>query len=136
MGPERKRRMFEMLVKLGFKEIEVGFPAASQTDFDFVRQLIEQDLIPDDVAIVVLTQAREELIRRTYESLRGAISAGLVPIVQGGNESRDGDGSDLRPATRRLRRGKLRRGFHDPKRHEVFGVAGGQVFVEHQHEIP
>ncbi|HTD72246.1 MAG TPA: 2-isopropylmalate synthase [Steroidobacteraceae bacterium] len=68
----RKRRMFDMLVKVGFKEIEVGFPAASQTEFDFVRELIEQDLIPEDVVIQVLTQARPELIARTYESLRGA----------------------------------------------------------------
>jgi len=67
----RKRRMFDMLVKIGFKEIEVGFPAASQTDFDFVRELVEQELIPDDVVIQVLTQARPELIARTYESLRG-----------------------------------------------------------------
>ncbi len=75
MGPERKRRMFELLVKMGFKEIEVGFPSASQTDFDFVRQLIEQDRIPDDVTIQVLTQAREHLIERTYESLIGAKNA-------------------------------------------------------------
>src|SRR6201995_1030392 len=60
MGPERKRRMFETLVKMGFKEIEVGFPAASQTDFDFVRQLVEENLIPDDVPIQVLTQSRQE----------------------------------------------------------------------------
>jgi 2-isopropylmalate synthase len=72
MDAARKRRMFDMLVKIGFKEIEVGFPAASQTDFDFVRELIEQRLIPDDVVIQVLTQARPELIARTYESLRGA----------------------------------------------------------------
>jgi 2-isopropylmalate synthase len=72
MDGARKRRMFDMLVKTGFKEIEVGFPAASQTDFDFVRELIEQQLIPDDVVIQVLTQARPELIARTYESLRGA----------------------------------------------------------------
>ena len=72
MGPERKRRMFDLLVRMGFKEIEVGFPAASQTDFDFVRQLIEEKLIPDDVTIQVLTQARDELIDRTFESLRGA----------------------------------------------------------------
>jgi 2-isopropylmalate synthase len=71
MGPARKRRMFELLVKLGFKEIEVGFPAASQTDFDFVRELIDQRLIPDDVTIQVLTQARDELIERTFESLKG-----------------------------------------------------------------
>jgi 2-isopropylmalate synthase len=72
MDAARKRRMFDMLVRIGFKEIEVGFPAASQTDFDFVRELIERQLIPDDVVIQVLTQARPELIARTYESLRGA----------------------------------------------------------------
>src|SRR4051812_28010706 len=66
MSPERKRRMFTLLVQMGYKEIEVGFPAASQTDFDFVRQLIEQDLIPDDVTIQVLTQCREHLIERTF----------------------------------------------------------------------
>jgi len=72
MDAARKRRMFDLLVKTGFKEIEVGFPAASQTDFDFVRDLIERNLIPDDVTIQVLTQARNELIERTFESLRGA----------------------------------------------------------------
>jgi 2-isopropylmalate synthase len=72
MGAERKRRMFDLLVKLGFKEIEVGFPAASQTDFDFVREIIEGDLIPDGVAIQVLTQSRPELIKRTFEAIRGA----------------------------------------------------------------
>ena len=72
MGPERKRRMFAHLLRMGFKEIEIGFPAASQTDFDFCRELIEQDLIPDDVTIQVLTQAREELITRTFEALHGA----------------------------------------------------------------
>jgi 2-isopropylmalate synthase len=72
MSPERKRRMFHLLVQMGYKEIEVGFPAASQTDFDFVRQLIEQDLIPDDVTIQVLVQCREHLIDRTFESIRGA----------------------------------------------------------------
>src|SRR5437016_4580958 len=72
MSPERKRRMFALLVQMGYKEIEVGFPAASQTDFDFIRQLIEQDLIPDDVTIQVLTQCREHLIDRTFESIRGA----------------------------------------------------------------
>jgi 2-isopropylmalate synthase len=72
MDAARKRRMFDMLVRIGFKEIEVGFPAASQTDFDFVREIIERELIPDDVTIQVLTQARPELIARTYESLRGA----------------------------------------------------------------
>jgi 2-isopropylmalate synthase len=72
MDIERKRRMFDLLVTCGFKEIEVGFPSASQPDFDFVRLLIEQDLIPEDVMIQVLTQARPELIERTFESLRGA----------------------------------------------------------------
>ena len=75
MSPERKRRMFELLVRMGYKEIEVGFPSASQTDFDFVRELIEQDLIPDDVVIQVLTQARDALIERTFESIRGARQA-------------------------------------------------------------
>ncbi|WP_181273390.1 2-isopropylmalate synthase [Brevibacterium oceani] len=72
MTPDRKRKMFDLLVKLGFKEIEIGFPAASQVDFDFVREIIEQDAIPDDVRISVLTQAREDLIERTVESLVGA----------------------------------------------------------------
>ncbi len=72
MDAARKRRMFDLLIKTGFKEIEVGFPAASQTDFDFVRELIERNLIPDDVTIQVLTQSRAELIERTFESLRGA----------------------------------------------------------------
>jgi 2-isopropylmalate synthase len=72
MGPERKRRMFDMLVKLGFKEIEVGFPAASETDFAFCRELVEENLVPDDVTIQVLTQARSEQIARSFESIRGA----------------------------------------------------------------
>ncbi|MEO8536210.1 MAG: 2-isopropylmalate synthase [Betaproteobacteria bacterium] len=72
MDAARKLRMFRQLVDIGFKEIEVAFPSASQTDFDFVRQLIDKDLIPDDVTIQVLTQSRDELIRRTFESLRGA----------------------------------------------------------------
>jgi 2-isopropylmalate synthase len=71
MNTAQKHRLFAQLVKIGFKEIEVGFPAASQPDFDFVRELIEQDLIPDDVTIQVLTQAREDIIARTFESLRG-----------------------------------------------------------------
>jgi 2-isopropylmalate synthase len=72
MSPERKRRMFQLLVRMGYKEIEVGFPSASQTDYEFVRQLIEQDMIPDDVTIQVLTQCREHLIERSFDSLRGA----------------------------------------------------------------
>jgi len=71
MDAERKLRLFMLLLKTGFKEIEIGFPAASQTDFDFVRKLIDENLIPDDVTVQVLTQAREPLIRRTFESLRG-----------------------------------------------------------------
>jgi len=72
MDAERKLRMFRLLVKMGYKEIEIGFPAASQTDFDFVRKLVEDDLIPDDVNVQVLTQARAPLIERTFESLKGA----------------------------------------------------------------
>ena len=72
MSPEKKLRFFDMLVQIGFKEIEVGFPSASQTDFDFVRKLIDEHRIPDDVTIIVLTQARDELIRRTVESALGA----------------------------------------------------------------
>src|ERR1700731_4590617 len=72
MDGARKRRMFDMLVKIGYKEIEVGFPAASQTDFDFVREIIEDGSIPSDVRIQVLSQCRPELIERTFESVRGA----------------------------------------------------------------
>ncbi len=72
MGVDRKNRMFDLLVKIGFKEIEVAFPSASQTDFDFVRSVIEADAVPGDVAIQVLTQCRRELIERTFESVRGA----------------------------------------------------------------
>lgn len=75
MDVPRKLAMFSLLIKMGYKEIEVGFPSASQTDFDFVRKIIEDGLIPDDVTIQVLTQARDALIRRTYESLVGAKSA-------------------------------------------------------------
>ena len=75
MGEEKKLRMFKLLLEIGFKEIEVGFPAASQTDFDFVRKIIEEDLVPDDVFIQVLTQSRKELIERTFESLKGAKNA-------------------------------------------------------------
>ncbi|OBI53691.1 2-isopropylmalate synthase [Mycobacterium kyorinense] len=75
MSPARKRRMFELLVRMGYKEIEVGFPSASQTDFDFVREIIEQGLIPDDVTIQVLTQCRPELIERTFQACEGASRA-------------------------------------------------------------
>ncbi|WP_410615275.1 2-isopropylmalate synthase [Amycolatopsis sp. lyj-109] len=72
MSPARKRKFFDLLVRMGYKEIEVGFPAASQTDFDFVREIIEEHAIPDDVSIQVLTQCRPELIERTFKSLEGA----------------------------------------------------------------
>ena len=72
MSAEKKLRFFEMLIAIGLKEIEVGFPSASQTDFDFVRKLVDEGRIPDDVTIIVLTQSREELIRRTVESVVGA----------------------------------------------------------------
>ena len=72
MSPARKRRMFDLLVRMGYKEIEVGFPSASQTDYDFVREIIEDNAIPADVTIQVLTQCRDELIERTFESCRGA----------------------------------------------------------------
>jgi 2-isopropylmalate synthase len=72
MSPEKKLRFFELLVQIGFKEIEVGFPSASQTDFDFVRKLVDENRIPDDVTIIVLTQSRDELIRRTVDSVVGA----------------------------------------------------------------
>ncbi|MGE4217888.1 MAG: 2-isopropylmalate synthase [Alphaproteobacteria bacterium] len=72
MGPDRKMKMFETLVKMGFKEIEVGFPSASETDFTFVRKIVEENRIPDDVTIQVLTQARPELIKRTFEAITGS----------------------------------------------------------------
>src|SRR5512143_844297 len=72
MSVEEKKEMFRMLVEMGFKEIEVGFPSASQTEYDFLRLLIETRLIPDDVAIQVLTQAREHLIKKTFEAIRGS----------------------------------------------------------------
>src|SRR5690606_13543867 len=75
MSVERKLRFFDQLVKIGFKEIEVGFPSASQTDFDFVRQLVDDKRSPDDVTIIVLTPSREDLIRRTVESCAGAKTA-------------------------------------------------------------
>jgi 2-isopropylmalate synthase len=72
MSVAKKLEMFALLVELGFKEIEIGFPSASQTEYDFARRLIEKDLIPDSVTVQVLTQARRELIERTFEALRGA----------------------------------------------------------------
>jgi 2-isopropylmalate synthase len=84
MDLERKRRMFHAVVAMGFKEIEVGFPSASQPDFDFIRTLIEEDLVPDDVTIQVLTQCRQDLIERTYESIEGARQA-IVHIYNSTN---------------------------------------------------
>ena len=72
MSPDEKQRLYDLLIEIGFKEIEVGFPAASQTDFDFVRKIIDEGLIPEDVTIQVLCQAREELIQRTCEAVAGA----------------------------------------------------------------
>ena len=80
MDSERKLRMFALLVQMGYREIEVGFPAASSTDFDFVRQLVEQDLVPEGVTIQVLTQAREELIERTVQSLAGFSGSALIHL--------------------------------------------------------
>jgi 2-isopropylmalate synthase len=80
MDSERKRRMFDLLVEMGYDEIEVGFPAASQTDFDFIRSLVEGDVVPDNVTIQVLTQAREELIERTCESLVGFKGTALIHL--------------------------------------------------------
>ena len=77
MTPSRKRKMFDLLVRMGYKEIEIGFPSASQTDFDFVRSLIIGDAIPEDVTVTVLTQAREDLIERTAQSLIGAHRANI-----------------------------------------------------------
>jgi 2-isopropylmalate synthase len=112
MDAARKLRMFRQLVDIGFKEIEVAFPSASQTDFDFVRQLIEEDLIPDDVTIQVLTQSRDELIRRTFESLRGARRA----IVHLNNPTA--------PLFRRVVYGKDRSGIVD------IATTGARLFVE------
>jgi 2-isopropylmalate synthase len=80
MDAQRKRRMFDLLVRIGYREIEVGFPAASQTDFDFIRTLVEEDVVPEDVTIQVLTQAREELIERTVESLVGFRGTALIHL--------------------------------------------------------
>src|SRR5437899_2454029 len=80
MDADRKLRMFHLLVQMGYKEIEVGFPAASQTDFDFIRLLVEQDLVPSDVTVQVLTQAREELIERTIQSFVGFRGTVLIHL--------------------------------------------------------
>ena len=81
MSLQEKLDFFRYLVKIGFKEIEIGFPAASETEYEFCRTLIEQDLIPDDVAIQVLTQAREHIIRKTFEALSGAKMQSCIYIT-------------------------------------------------------
>jgi 2-isopropylmalate synthase len=112
MDAARKLRMFRQLVDIGFKEIEVAFPSASQTDFDFVRQLIDEDLIPDDVTIQVLTQSRDELIRRTFESVRGARRA-IVHLY-----------NPTAPLFRRVVYGKDRAGIID------IAISGARLFAE------
>ena len=112
MDAARKLRMFRQLVDIGLKEIEVAFPSASQTDYDFVRQLIEDDLIPDDVTIQVLTQSRDELIRRTFESLRGAARA-IVHLY-----------NPTAPLFRRVVYGKDRAGIVD------IATSGARLFAE------
>ncbi len=118
MGPERKRRMFEQLVKLGFKEIEVGFPSASEMDFAFIRELIEEDRIPEDVTIQVLTQSREELIRRTFEAIRGARRA-IVHLYNSTSELQ-----------RRVVFGLSRAGIID------IAVTGAELIQKLRREIP
>ncbi len=110
MDAERKLRMFRQLVKIGFKEIEVGFPSASQTDFDFVRKLIDDNLIPDDVTIQVLTQSRDELIRRTFDSVFGAKRA-IVHLY-----------NPTAPLFRRVVYGKDKAGIVD------IAVTGAEIF--------
>jgi len=112
MTPSRKLQMFELLVRMGYKEIEVGFPSASQTDFDFVRQLIEGDRIPEDVQISVLTQAREDLIERAdhppLQRDSGAVPPGRLRCDAGGvhrhRDPRHRDGDEVRRAVRRRHR--------------------------------
>src|SRR5690348_7164007 len=118
MDAGRKLRMFRQLVDIGFKEIEVAFPSASQTDFDFVRKLIEDDLVPDDVTIQVLTQSRDELIRRTFESLRGARRA-IVHLY-----------NPTAPLFRRVVYGKDKAGIVD------IAVQGARWFLECAAEQP
>src|SRR6476620_3507712 len=102
MSPARKHKMFELLVRLGYKEIEVGFPASGQTDFDFIRELIEEDRIPDDVRISVLTQAQEDLIERSVQSLAGARSRRHAPRDAGRRAAPGRDGLRLRVGARDL----------------------------------
>ncbi len=118
MNGARKRRLFDLLVRMGFEQIEVAFPSASQTDFDFVRSLIEGDAIPDDVAIQALTQSREDLIRRTFESLRGARRA-IVHLYNA-----------IAPAFRRTVFGMSRREVIE------LAVRGARLFAECAAEQP
>ena len=108
MDSARKQRMFDLLVQLGVKEIEVGFPSASKTDFEFVRRLVEEDLIPADTTIAVLTQARPELIERTYEAIEGAAAGDRAPLQLDLDRRSGGScsgstrrGSPTRPCARR-----------------------------------
>ena len=102
MGIKEKLELFDLLGKVGFKEIEVGFPSAAQTEFDFTRKLIEDDLIPEGVAIQVLTQAREHLIRRSFESLKGAAKA-IVHVYNSTSPRKGGSPSGCqRNRSRRL----------------------------------
>ena len=135
MDPERKRRMFEALVKMGFKEIEVGFPSASQPDYDFVRLLIEEDLVPDDVIIQVLVQCRPELIHRTYECLQGARRAivhfyNSTSILHGGSCSASTSRASSTSRSCRKRAGSSRTRWATPRsststRRELYGDRGG-----------
>ena len=99
MVVDEKIEMFQYLIKLGFKEIEIGFPAASQIEFDFLRQLVDRRMIPDDVVVQVLTQCREELIERTFESIEGCKQA-IVHIYNstGDMGSDEGKSDDYQPA--------------------------------------
>mgnify|MGYP002620032603 CR=1 FL=1 len=87
MSPTRKRRMFDLLVRMGFKEIEVGYPSASRTDFDFIRLLATGDLVPDDVTPVVFTPARRDLIERTFASIEGLLSEQMLQVIEDGPDA-------------------------------------------------
>ena len=114
MDTTRKRRMFELLVSVGVKEIEVGFPAASQTDFDFVRMLVEEELIPDDVTILVLSQARDALLERTFESFAGAPRA-IVHLYNSTSELQIPPGRSQDLGRRRLTLALLSHGRCSPQ---------------------
>ena len=111
MDIPRKQRMYDHLVDMGFKEIEVGFPAASQPDFDFCRKLITEDLIPDDVTIQVLTQSRDELIDRTFEAVAGAPPGHRAPVQLHLRHAAP-RGVPHRPGRHRRHRGERRRAVH------------------------